>query len=61
MHWLIFLGQNEVDSLMVEGGGDVMATFMQELLINKLLWYIAPKIIGGSNARGQLEEKGSVI
>ncbi|RQD69790.1 MAG: bifunctional diaminohydroxyphosphoribosylaminopyrimidine deaminase/5-amino-6-(5-phosphoribosylamino)uracil reductase RibD [Tindallia sp. MSAO_Bac2] len=53
-----FLGQNEVDSLMVEGGGDVMATFMQEFLINKLLWYIAPKIIGGSNAPGPVGGKG---
>lgn len=53
-----YLADKEIDSLMIEGGGEVLASFMQEKLVHKLLWYIAPKIIGGSKAPGPVGGSG---
>jgi diaminohydroxyphosphoribosylaminopyrimidine deaminase/5-amino-6-(5-phosphoribosylamino)uracil reductase len=44
------LGKRGVDSLLVEGGGTVAASFLEEGLINKVAIFIAPVIIGGKTA-----------
>lgn len=44
------LGEVQVDSLLVEGGPTVAASFLKERLIDKLLFIIAPKVIGGREA-----------
>ncbi|MGX5576167.1 bifunctional diaminohydroxyphosphoribosylaminopyrimidine deaminase/5-amino-6-(5-phosphoribosylamino)uracil reductase RibD [Bacillus toyonensis] len=41
------LGKNFISSLLVEGGGEVNASFLEHKLIDKLVLYFAPKIIGG--------------
>ncbi len=53
-----YLAEKELDSLMIEGGGAVMASFIEEKLVHKLFWYIAPKIIGGSAAPGPVGGAG---
>lgn len=53
-----YFASKEVDSVLVEGGSSVMASFISEKMINKLLWYIAPKIIGGSQAPGPIGGDG---
>ena len=53
-----YLAEKEIDSLMIEGGGAVMASFIEQKLVHKLLWYIAPKIIGGSSAPGPVGGSG---
>ncbi|MBI4864064.1 MAG: bifunctional diaminohydroxyphosphoribosylaminopyrimidine deaminase/5-amino-6-(5-phosphoribosylamino)uracil reductase RibD [Candidatus Riflebacteria bacterium] len=40
----------EIDSLLVEGGGTLNAAFLEAGLVDKVLFYIAPKIVGGSGA-----------
>lgn len=46
------LGENGVSSVLIEGGGEVNASFLGEQLVDKLVLYIAPKIIGGKQAPG---------
>ena len=43
------LGQMDILSLLVEGGSGVINTFLKAGLINKALFFIAPKIYGGSD------------
>lgn len=44
------LNKKGIDSLIVEGGGTVAASFLEEGLIDKVAFFIAPVIIGGSTA-----------
>jgi diaminohydroxyphosphoribosylaminopyrimidine deaminase / 5-amino-6-(5-phosphoribosylamino)uracil reductase len=44
------LASSGVQSLMIEGGPRVHTAFLESRLVNELLIYIAPKIIGGENA-----------
>ena len=44
------LGQNGLDSVMLEGGGTLNAAFLQARLVDKLMLFMAPKLIGGSQA-----------
>lgn len=44
------LGKREITSLLVEGGAALAASFVEARLINKVSFFIAPKIIGGHNA-----------
>lgn len=41
------LGREGIDSLLVEGGPTVAAAFLEAGLVDKVLFIIAPKIIGG--------------
>lgn len=40
-----------ITSVMVEGGGEVHFSFLKEKLADKILFFIAPKILGGRNSR----------
>lgn len=40
----------ELDSIMIEGGSELNASAIKEGIVDKLVFYIAPKIIGGMNA-----------
>mgnify|MGYP000144443717 CR=1 FL=1 len=44
------LGRREITSLLVEGGAEVHAAFLQQGLADKVTLFIAPKIIGGRHA-----------
>lgn len=41
------LGERQIDSVLIEGGGGIFASALKSGIINKLQMYIAPKIIGG--------------
>lgn len=47
---LTTLGEREITNLLVEGGGTVLASFFARGLVNKMLAFIAPMVIGGQNA-----------
>jgi diaminohydroxyphosphoribosylaminopyrimidine deaminase / 5-amino-6-(5-phosphoribosylamino)uracil reductase len=55
---LATLGQQSISSLLIEGGGEVNASFMEHKLVDKLILYIAPKLIGGKQAPTFLEGAG---
>ncbi|KAA0777198.1 bifunctional diaminohydroxyphosphoribosylaminopyrimidine deaminase/5-amino-6-(5-phosphoribosylamino)uracil reductase RibD [Bacillus sp. AR2-1] len=52
------LGENLVSSLLIEGGGGISASFFENQLIDKVVLYIAPKLIGGQQAPTFLEGTG---
>lgn len=50
--WLLErLGQENVTSLLVEGGGEVNASFLLNGLAQRIAFFYAPKILGGRDAR----------
>ena len=42
------LGRREIQSVLVEGGAKVAGSFIDAKLVNKVTFFIAPKIVGGS-------------
>lgn len=44
------LGKMEITSVMIEGGASVAAAALSEKIVDKVLFFIAPKIIGGTDA-----------
>lgn len=52
------LGDREITSLLVEGGSRVNTSFWEEKLVDKLYYFIAPKILGGGNAPPAVAGKG---
>ena len=52
------LGANDVDSVLVEGGGTMHWSFLKAGLVNKVYTYIAPKLVGGRDAKSPIEGEG---
>jgi diaminohydroxyphosphoribosylaminopyrimidine deaminase/5-amino-6-(5-phosphoribosylamino)uracil reductase len=48
------LGQRPVTSLLVEGGAELYASFLNEGLVDKLFLFYAPILIGGAGAKGMI-------
>jgi len=55
---LTLLAKRDITSIFIEGGGSINASFLEENLVDKVHWFIAPKIIGGSHAPGPIGGKG---
>jgi diaminohydroxyphosphoribosylaminopyrimidine deaminase/5-amino-6-(5-phosphoribosylamino)uracil reductase len=55
---LKLLGQRKVVSMMVEGGAAVFGSLFEERLIDKVLAFVAPIVIGGHGAKNPVEGKG---
>lgn len=52
LRWLLRkLGQENVSSLLVEGGGEVNASFLLGGHAHRIVFFYAPKILGGRSAR----------
>ncbi|PAE06426.1 riboflavin biosynthesis protein RibD [Terribacillus saccharophilus] len=52
------LGEQLISSVLIEGGGSVHASFLENHLIDKAVLYFAPKLIGGKDAPTFLEGTG---
>jgi diaminohydroxyphosphoribosylaminopyrimidine deaminase/5-amino-6-(5-phosphoribosylamino)uracil reductase len=48
---LRYLAECGVTRVLVEGGGELHASFLDQGLADRLVLYIAPKLIGGRDAR----------
>ncbi|MEW6448045.1 MAG: bifunctional diaminohydroxyphosphoribosylaminopyrimidine deaminase/5-amino-6-(5-phosphoribosylamino)uracil reductase RibD [Bacillota bacterium] len=55
---LTALAEREIASILVEGGSAVNASFLLQGLVDKLVWFIAPLIIGGREAIGPVGGTG---
>ena len=55
------LGRRDVVSLVVEGGGTLLASFIQQGLVDKVLAFIAPVIIGGKRAPTPVDGRGVAL
>ncbi len=52
------LGAHQIDSLLIEGGGTVNFSFLENNLVHKLYTFIAPIIIGGKEAKTPVSGEG---
>ena len=55
---LELLGEKKVTSVMVEGGGTLLGSFFDSNLVDKVIAFIAPIIIGGQDARIAVAGRG---
>ena len=53
------LGSLGIDSILLEGGGTVNAAAFSQGIVNRLLLYMAPKILGGASAKTFVEGLGA--
>ena len=60
LRWLLkTLGAEQVTSLLVEGGGEVNASFLLQHLAHRIAFFYAPKILGGRDARKAVAGEGA--
>jgi len=52
------LAQLEITNILVEGGGTLIGSLFDEGLVDKILFFISPKIIGGKEAMGSVMGRG---
>lgn len=52
------LGEMKIDSVLVEGGGELDWSLLESGLVDELYVFIAPKIIGGRDAKGPVGGTG---
>ena len=52
------LAKMDIMHVLVEGGGELIASFVQDRLVDQFLFFIAPKIIGGRRAVTSVEGDG---
>ncbi|NBD22638.1 bifunctional diaminohydroxyphosphoribosylaminopyrimidine deaminase/5-amino-6-(5-phosphoribosylamino)uracil reductase RibD [Paenibacillus glycinis] len=52
------LGEREIGSILLEGGGKLNGAMLELGLIDKLLLFVAPKVIGGQAAPGVFQFEG---
>lgn len=52
------LGEREIDSILLEGGGTLNEAALRQGIVDRLVSFIAPKIVGGRDAKTPVEGKG---
>ncbi len=57
-HMIEELGKMGIAHLMIEGGAEIAASSIQEGIVDKIIFFISPKIIGGKNAPGPVGGEG---
>lgn len=60
LRWLLKqLGSQNVTSLLVEGGGEVNASFLLQGLAQRVAFFYAPKVLGGHESRRAVAGEGA--
>lgn len=52
------LGEEKIDSILIEGGGSLNFSALKEKIVDKIKMYIAPKILGGENSKSSIAGMG---
>lgn len=52
------LGEMEMDSVLIEGGSEINASAIEQNIVDKVIFFIAPKIIGGRTAKSPIGGRG---
>lgn len=55
------LGRRQLDSVLAEGGAELHASLLQAGLVDELQVYLAPKIIGGRDAKPVVGGRGAAL
>ena len=58
---MLELGRREISSLLIEGGGTTLASAFESEIVDKVCFFIAPKIIGGRDAVTAVEGEGVAV
>ena len=53
-HLMEILGKREITSVLIEGGSEINASALTAGVVDKVMCFIAPKLIGGQNAPGPI-------
>ncbi|HWV98573.1 MAG TPA: bifunctional diaminohydroxyphosphoribosylaminopyrimidine deaminase/5-amino-6-(5-phosphoribosylamino)uracil reductase RibD [Candidatus Acidoferrum sp.] len=60
LRWLLkHLGRDNVTSLLVEGGGEVNASFLMQGLAHRVAFFYAPRILGGRDSLKAVAGRGA--
>lgn len=57
-HLMDILGGLGIDSILLEGGGTLAYSAFKQNIVDKVIYYIAPKIFGGNNAKTSVQGDG---
>ena len=52
------LGKRKIDSVLIEGGGEINFSALQNKIVNKVYCFAAPKIFGGNESKSPVEGLG---
>ena len=52
------LGKRNIDSILLEGGGELNFSALEAGIVDKLMIFMAPKILGGRNSKTFIEGNG---
>ncbi|EKQ53927.1 MULTISPECIES: bifunctional diaminohydroxyphosphoribosylaminopyrimidine deaminase/5-amino-6-(5-phosphoribosylamino)uracil reductase RibD [unclassified Clostridium] len=52
------IGHEGIDSILIEGGGTLNFSAFEEDIVDKVIFYIAPIILGGENSKSSIAGKG---
>lgn len=52
------LAERKIDSILLEGGGTLNASMLEERLVQRVYAFIAPKMVAGAKAKSPIEGKG---
>lgn len=55
---LIELAKRDITNILVEGGGELIASLVEKDLVDRFLVFVSPKIIGGRDAKTAVEGNG---
>ena len=55
---MVLMGQNEIDSVLIEGGAALNWSLLECGLVHKVQAYISPKLLGGSAAKSPVGGQG---
>ena len=53
------LGKRGIVNLLIEGGGEVIASALESKIVNEVYFFVAPTLIGGKNAVGSVGGLGA--
>lgn len=53
-----YLAEINIDSILLEGGGTLNYSALKEGIVDKVLMFLAPKILGGENSKTPVEGEG---
>ncbi|MBE6034502.1 MAG: bifunctional diaminohydroxyphosphoribosylaminopyrimidine deaminase/5-amino-6-(5-phosphoribosylamino)uracil reductase RibD [Clostridiales bacterium] len=56
---MVLLGQEGIDSILLEGGGTLNYEALHEGIVNYIYSYMAPKLLGGKDAKTAVEGQGA--
>ncbi len=58
---LDIMGDMGICSLLVEGGGEINAYLLENNLVDKCYWFVAPKLVGGRSAPSPVGGRGQAL